>query len=254
MNTPAPAFRIRNWRHFQHYSHRNPPWIKLHFALLSSEDWVTLDDASRVLAVACMLIASKNEGEFPANKEYLSRVAYLNNSPDFSPLVKCGFLIPCDGVLADASALQASACSESDRDTDRNTDTEKKRANSDESADVAPATRFNEQSREMARLLGELMLDNDPKAKIPATESAINRWFDAIDKINRIDGRGWAEIEDVIRWCQQDDFWKSNILSGGALRKQFPKLRLTMSRRDGKRESVTEHNLRVLREREGRVK
>lgn len=58
-----------------------------------------LDDASRVLAVACMLIASRNSGEIPDDPEYVRRVAYLNRKPDFSPLIKTGFLT----VQADAS-------------------------------------------------------------------------------------------------------------------------------------------------------
>ena len=84
--------RVRNWRDFQHYKKRNPPWIKLHFGLLSSTDWVCLDDASRVLAVACMLIASKHDGCVPEDAGYFRRVAYLNTNPDFTPLIACGFL------------------------------------------------------------------------------------------------------------------------------------------------------------------
>ena len=100
--------RVKNWRTFQHYKDRNPPWIKLHFALLSSADWVTLDDASRVLAIACMLVASKNEGEIDGSArgcEYLKRVAYLNSTPNFKPLIECGFLecaSECEQMLADA--------------------------------------------------------------------------------------------------------------------------------------------------------
>jgi hypothetical protein len=86
------SYRVKNWLTFQHYKDRNPPWIKLHFSLLSSRDWVMLDDASRVLAVACMLIASRNKGEIPADPAYLKRVAYLNKTPNFKPLVDCGFL------------------------------------------------------------------------------------------------------------------------------------------------------------------
>lgn len=99
-------YRIRNWSHFQHYKDRNPPWIKLHFELLSSADWVTLADASRVLAVVCMLVASRNEGEIdgsPTGLAYLQRVAYLAKAPDLKPLIECGFLEPIEGVLADAS-------------------------------------------------------------------------------------------------------------------------------------------------------
>ena len=95
-------FIVKNWLKFQHYKDRNPPWIKLHFEMLSSEDWVCLKDDARVLAIACMLIASRNEGKVPNNTEYIKRVAYLNTTPDFKPLICCGFLC----LQADASGCK----------------------------------------------------------------------------------------------------------------------------------------------------
>ena len=98
-------YRVKQWRQFQHYRDRNPPWIKLHFSLLSSMDWVTLNDESRVLAIACMLIASRNDGCVPGNPDYIRRVAYLHKAPNFKPLIECGFLEPdsdCKQMLADA--------------------------------------------------------------------------------------------------------------------------------------------------------
>jgi len=87
------GYRIRNWKEYQHYRDRNPPWIKLHYEVMTSRDWVSLDDASRVLAVASMLIASRHDGMIPDDPEYVKRVAYLNSTPDFRPLLKCGFLV-----------------------------------------------------------------------------------------------------------------------------------------------------------------
>lgn len=103
------TFRIRNWRTFQHYRDRNPPWIKLHCEILSSEDWVSLDDDGKLLAIACMVIAAKNDGEVPNNPDYVKRVAYLEQYPNFGPLVLCGFL---EDPQADASALLAVARTE----------------------------------------------------------------------------------------------------------------------------------------------
>ena len=100
--------QVRNWATYQHYKDRNPPWIKLHFSLISSKDWVMLDDASRVLALACMLIASRSElgeGRFEADPDYIQRVAYLNTVPDFNPLINTGFLVVASGckqMLANA--------------------------------------------------------------------------------------------------------------------------------------------------------
>lgn len=64
-----------------------------------------LDDTSRVLAVACMLIASRNNGHVPNDPDYLRRVAYLNKAPNFKPLIDIGFLelaSDCNQMLADA--------------------------------------------------------------------------------------------------------------------------------------------------------
>lgn len=97
-------YAVRNWSQFQHYKDRNPQWIKMHFALLASEDWVMLNDASRLLAVVCMLIASRHNGCVPNNPAYIKRIAYLDQEPDLSALISCGFL---SETLASASAVQA---------------------------------------------------------------------------------------------------------------------------------------------------
>lgn len=97
------TYRVKNWRKFQHYKDRNPPWIKLHWELLSSMDWVILNDASRVLAVACMLVASRNDGEIRGDEtglKYLQRVAHLNAKPDLKPLISCGLLESASEMLA----------------------------------------------------------------------------------------------------------------------------------------------------------
>lgn len=134
-------FKVKNWEQFQHYKDRNPPWIKLHFALLASEDWVTLDDASKLLAVVCMLIASRNGGMIPNNPAYLKRVAYLDKAPKLKPLIDCGFLeIPqADAIATQASAstLQADARPE----TETETETEKKEPLSETSSDAGPKSK-----------------------------------------------------------------------------------------------------------------
>ena len=103
---------VKNWKRFQHYRDRNPPWIKLHFTLLTSSDWVALNDASRVLAIACMLIASRNEGQVddsPLGLAYIRRVAFLNSKPNLIPLIECGFL---ESASTKASVLLANPVSE----------------------------------------------------------------------------------------------------------------------------------------------
>jgi hypothetical protein len=134
--------RIKNWKTFQHYDHRCPPWIKLHFKILSSRDWVKASDAERVLAIACMLIASQDEakdGSFDADPDYIQRVAYLNTPPDFKPLIDREFL----EVLADASACKQMSTNgvTEKRQSREETEAEKKpvliRERTDSASDVA---------------------------------------------------------------------------------------------------------------------
>ena len=51
-----PHYIIPSWQDYQHYKDRDPPWIKLHFSLLTSQTWVMLADASRLFMLACIPI------------------------------------------------------------------------------------------------------------------------------------------------------------------------------------------------------
>jgi hypothetical protein len=65
--------RIKDWRQFQHYKHRNPPWIRLYRELLNDREWFALDgDACKVL-VMCWLVASENDGELPSDTDLAFR-------------------------------------------------------------------------------------------------------------------------------------------------------------------------------------
>lgn len=125
MARKTTMLQVRNWRKFQHYNNRTPPWIKLHWELLSSEDWVSLDDASKLLAVACMLIASRNDGLVPDNPAYIKRVAYLDQTPNLKPLIECGFL---ENQLADDSGSkqkQADATPETETELEKEKESKK---------------------------------------------------------------------------------------------------------------------------------
>lgn len=58
--------RVKNWRQFQHYKQRRPPWIKLHRELLDNYEFSCLPPASQALAPRLWLLASESaEGEIP---------------------------------------------------------------------------------------------------------------------------------------------------------------------------------------------
>ena len=78
----------------------------------------------------------------------------------------------------------------------------------------------------LAELLSDLIRERDPRARVD-----LPGWAAEIDKLQRLDGRPWPEIERIIRWCQANDFWRANILSGKKLRQQFTQL-LAQANRD----------------------
>lgn len=69
--------------------------------------------------------------------------------------------------------------------------------------------------------LAEMMLLNNPKAKIPAN---MDRWNNEMKLL--LKDYDFFTIRNVIDWCQNDSFWKSNILSVPKLREKFGTLLL----------------------------
>jgi hypothetical protein len=78
----------------------------------------------------------------------------------------------------------------------------------------------------LSERLASLILSNNPthsELSNGKKQVCIERWAKPIDTLlNR--KLPAAEIEKVITWCQSDNFWKSNILSGTTLLKKFDTL------------------------------
>lgn len=83
----------------------------------------------------------------------------------------------------------------------------------------------------LSGLMADLILQNNPKHRKLSNggrNSVVTSWSDHIEKLMRIDHQVPEDIEAVIRWCQSDDFWKGNILSGSTLRRQYDQLAVKM--------------------------
>ena len=81
--------------------------------------------------------------------------------------------------------------------------------------------KYHPKSLKLAKLLYELIKQDNPAWYVKPNW---DNWAEDIDKLNRIDNRTFEQIEWMINWCQQDPFWKQNILSPAKLRKQFNQL------------------------------
>ena len=78
--------------------------------------------------------------------------------------------------------------------------------------------------------LSTLLLEEIRKRKSNFREPNIQSWAKHIDLLLRLDKRIPEQVEEVIFWCQRDNFWQNNILSTDKLRKQIDKLELAMEK------------------------
>lgn len=84
--------------------------------------------------------------------------------------------------------------------------------------------KYSEDSKEykLSVLLRDLILRRDENSRCKNAD--MQKWSKDIDLLHRKDNRSYEDIEKIIRWCQQDTFWKANILSTHKLRDKFDSL------------------------------
>jgi hypothetical protein len=80
--------------------------------------------------------------------------------------------------------------------------------------------KYSQQDLRLANLLFELIKENNPTHKQPNIES----WAEEIRKMREIDKRTEQQIEFIMKWAQNDNFWRGNILSTKKLREKFDQL------------------------------
>lgn len=88
---------VKNWSDFQHYAKRNPPWIKLHRALLDDYAFCSLPDVAKGHLMLLWLLASQNNGMVPADVPFLERKLSCTGI-DLSLFVESGFLVDPQGA------------------------------------------------------------------------------------------------------------------------------------------------------------
>ena len=98
-------FRIRKHDDFQHYSNRNPPWIKLHTCLLGSINFLSLSDASRWQALGCALLASRYQNHLPADPAFLKAELHSKSPINIEALFEAKFIVWCTCEECASTAL-----------------------------------------------------------------------------------------------------------------------------------------------------
>lgn len=97
----------------------------------------------------------------------------------------------------------------------------------------------------LSHLLADLIARNDPDGSRPEPGKT---WADAERLLQTKDGRSPAQIELVVRWCMDDHFEQSNVLSMPKLRKRYRQLlsktTKAPNRKPGSAASKADHDIR----------
>jgi hypothetical protein len=79
--------------------------------------------------------------------------------------------------------------------------------------------------------------------------SVTKRWRDAARLMLDNDGRTEGQVMAAIDWCQDHEFWRTNILSMPKLREKYDQMRLQATRKvNGHRKSTTNDRVQQARE------
>ncbi len=86
--------------------------------------------------------------------------------------------------------------------------------------------KFQDEDIRLTQLLIDKMTENDPNSSIirKLTSKRQEVWINECRKLREIDKRTPEQIEQIIIFSQQDNFWKGNILSMPKLREKFDQL------------------------------
>lgn len=87
----------------------------------------------------------------------------------------------------------------------------------------------------LANLLFEEIKKNNDEAKQPNLQT----WANDFRKLVELDGKSIENVETVIKWSQQDKFWKSNVLSAKKVREKYDTLKIQSGKFDKNRNGTT---------------
>ena len=199
-------YRIVKWHQYQHYKNRRPPWIKLHVDIIRNETWIMLDDASKLLAICCMIAAAMdnaNDGTFTAEPAFFQKLMYLEKQPNFKPLVSIGFIeeIASDMLASCKQLLQNySTETETETETDKDKDRPQPKVASKKTKRVVIS--FSEVFEKAFAIYPHRPGDGDEKDK----QDAWKKWLKIKNSRQTIDGQcvieGKGDFEDEILLCR----------------------------------------------------
>ena len=111
--------QIKNWKKFQHFKDRKPPWVKLYRDVLDDLEWYELEPLASKVLVMCWLIASEDDGRLPSSKTLAFRLR-MTEKQTIDCLNKLSHWLEQDDISAISDRYQDDSL-----ETERETETEK---------------------------------------------------------------------------------------------------------------------------------
>lgn len=85
---------VKNLRKYQHYTHRNPPWIKLYREFWTDYTLRQLPISTRLLFMGLSSLAMECENQIPSDPKYLSdRLGFKVSPQDISHLISSNLIL-----------------------------------------------------------------------------------------------------------------------------------------------------------------
>jgi len=78
MSRKTQFFVPRNWKKFQHYKDRKPPWIKLHIELLDDYDFGQLTDMQQLVLLKIWMLYAKLGKPIPNDTRWIGEELHIN--------------------------------------------------------------------------------------------------------------------------------------------------------------------------------
>lgn len=86
---------VAEWNKFQHYKHRNPPWVKLYSWFLDDDEFDCMPDASKLLFFCLLSFASRKNNKIKLNFRWLQKKLPIDEPitmDTLQPLMDAGFI------------------------------------------------------------------------------------------------------------------------------------------------------------------
>jgi hypothetical protein len=179
---------VKNFDQFQHYKQRNPPWIKLHAAMMDDYDFAQLPEVARFHLMGIWVLASKTGNKIPADPEWIERRINAQSPVDLELLITAGFvkrLRRASDVLAESKQVAIPS-----REEERREETEESTYASHTGDARLESTPHNQRSV-MGLVIARLYFGTRP------TPSEMASNADILASLNR-EGHSWDRLAKVV--------------------------------------------------------